>query len=88
MKKTLKGYLLGFISATLMVSCITSFATNTTTLYDVIANGVKIVVDGKKLNPTDVNVTGCNDMKIEFSGIYNSNTFATPMCLGDGGFYQ
>ena len=36
----------------------------------------------------DVNVTGCNDMKIEFSGIYNSNTFATPMCLGDAGFYQ
>lgn len=36
----------------------------------------------------DVDVTGYNDVKIEFSGIYNSGTFATPLCLGETGFYQ
>jgi len=69
LKKTLKGYLLGFISATLLLSCVTAFAANTTTLYDVIANGVKIVVDGQKLNPTDV-----NGNKVE-PIIYNGTTY-------------
>jgi len=55
LKKTLKGYLLGFLSASLMIGCVTAFAANTTTLYNVIANGIKIVVDGQKLNPTDAN---------------------------------
>lgn len=36
----------------------------------------------------DVNVTGCNDVKIEFNGICNSSPFATSMCLGNAGFYQ
>lgn len=61
---------------------------------------LKIIADGKTIykSPTmtsssypveiDVNVTGYNDVKIEFSGIYNSGTFATPMCLGNAGFYQ
>ncbi len=235
MKKILKGYLSGFISAAVILGCITGFAARTTTLYDVIAEGVEIVIDGQKLIPTDANgnivepiiyngttylpvraianafdkpvywdgpnytvylgqvpppggleyptveledmvsinedpnetdeltdnygneyqraiinfaydefeyllnmkysrfkgtlyvpegssgdsegflriiadgktiykspnmtptsypvkididVTGYNDLKIEFSGIYNSGTFATPMCLGDAGFYQ
>ena len=69
MKKTLKGYLLGFISATLIVGCITAFAANTTTLYDVIANGIKIVVDGKEVNPTDA-----NGNKVE-PIIYNGTTY-------------
>ncbi len=69
LKKTLKGYLLGFISATLLVGCITAFATNTTTLYDVITNGVKIVVDGRKLNPTDANGKTVEPM------IYNGTTY-------------
>ncbi len=69
MKKTLKGYLLGFISATLMVWCVTAFAANTTTLYNVVANGIKIVVDGQKLNPTDV-----NGNKVE-PIIYNGTTY-------------
>lgn len=69
MKKILKGYLLGFISATLLVSCITAFAANTTILYDVIANGVKIVVDGQKLNPTDANGNTVEPF------IYNGTTY-------------
>ncbi len=69
MKKTLKGYLLGFISAALMVGCVTAFAASTTTLYNVRTNGVKIVVDGKKLNPTDV-----NGNKVE-PIIYNGTTY-------------
>lgn len=36
----------------------------------------------------DVNVTGYNDVIIEFNDIYNSSGFATPMCLGNAGFYQ
>ena len=68
MKRILKGYLLGFLSAAVLVSSIT-YAANTTTLYDVIANGVKIVVDGQKLNPTDV-----NGNKVE-PIIYNGTTY-------------
>ena len=69
MKKTLKGYLLGFTSASLLVGCITTFAANTTTLYDVIANGIKIVIDGKDVNPTDA-----NGNKVE-PIIYNGTTY-------------
>ena len=69
MKKTLKGYLLGFLSAILLAGCITAFAANTTTLYNVIANGVKIVVDGQKLNPTDVNGNRVEPI------IYNGTTY-------------
>lgn len=69
MKKTLKGYLLGFISATLMVVCVTAFAVNTTTLYDVITNGIKIIIDGQELIPTDV-----NGNKVE-PIIYNGTTY-------------
>ena len=69
MKRILKGYLLGFISATVVVASITAFGANTTTLYDVIANGIKIVVDGQKLNPTDV-----NGNKVE-PIIYNGTTY-------------
>lgn len=69
MKRILKGYLLGFISAVLVVGCITAFGANTTTLYDVIANGIKIVIDGRELNPTDA-----NGNKVE-PIIYNGTTY-------------
>ena len=69
MKKTLKGYLLGFISAALLVSCITAFAANTTTLYDVMSGDVKIVVDGRKINPTDANGNTVEPI------IYNGTTY-------------
>ena len=47
MKKTLKGYLLGFLSAAILVGG-AAYAAGTTTLYDVIANGIKIVVKNNK----------------------------------------
>ncbi len=69
MKRTLKGYLLGFLSATIMISCVTAFAANTTTLYNVIANGIKIIIDGQKLNPTDANGNTVEPI------IYNGTTY-------------
>ena len=54
MKKTLKGYVLGVLSAAVLASGV-AYAANTTTLYNVVANGIKIVIDGRKINPTDAN---------------------------------
>ena len=68
MKKTIKGYVLGFITATLLITGI-GYAANTTTLYDVITNGVKIVIDGQKLNPTDANGNTVEPI------IYNGTTY-------------
>ena len=68
LKNTLKGYVLGFLSAAILVSGIT-YAASTTTLYDVKANGIKIVVDGQKLNPVDA-----NGNKVE-PIIYNGTTY-------------
>lgn len=68
MKKTLKGYFIGFLSAIVLVSGAT-YAANTTTLYNVIVDGIKIIVDGQKLNPTDV-----NGNKVE-PIIYNGTTY-------------
>lgn len=68
MKQRLQGLMAGvLIGATITGGA--AIAANTTTLYDVIANGVKIVVDGKKLNPTDV-----NGNKVE-PIIYNGTTY-------------
>ena len=69
MKKILKGYLSGFMSAALLAGCITAFAANTTTLYDVIADGVKIVVDGRRIKPTDANGNTVEPI------IYNGTTY-------------
>ena len=68
MKKKLQGLIAGVLIGTI-VTGITVIATNTTTLYDVIANGVKIVVDGQKLNPTDA-----QGNKVE-PIIYNGTTY-------------
>lgn len=68
MKKTLKGYLLGLLTATVLVGGVT-YAANTTTLYDVVTNGVKIVIDGKKINPTDANGKAVEPI------IYNGTTY-------------
>ena len=69
MKKTLKGYVLGFLSASILNSCVTAFAVSTTTLYNVVDKGVTIVVDGKKLNPTDANGNKVEPL------IYNGTTY-------------
>lgn len=68
LKKTLKGYLLGVLTATVLVGGVT-YAANTTTLYDVVTNGVKIVIDGKKINPTDANGKAVEPI------IYNGTTY-------------
>ena len=69
LKKTLKGYLIGFLSAIFIIGCVTAFAANTTTLYDVIVDGVKIVLDGKEFTCTDANGTVVQPM------IYNGTTY-------------
>ncbi|MBR6524082.1 MAG: NPCBM/NEW2 domain-containing protein [Clostridia bacterium] len=68
MKKRLQGLIAGVLIGAMVTSGVV-FAANTTTLYDVIANGIKIVVDGKKLNPTDT-----NGNKVE-PIIYNGTTY-------------
>ena len=68
MKKRLQGLIAGMLIGTMLTGGAV-FAVNTTTLYDVIANGIRIVVDGKKLNPTDV-----NGNKVE-PIIYNGTTY-------------
>ncbi len=68
MKKALKNYCLGFLTATILMSGI-AYAANTTTLYNVIANGIKIVIDGQKINPTDANGKTVEPI------IYNGTTY-------------
>jgi len=68
MKKRLQGLIAGVLIGTMLTSGI-ALAANTTTLYNVVANGVKIVVDGKKLSPTDANGNKVEPM------IYNGTTY-------------
>ena len=68
MKKRLQGLFAGVLIGAMLTSGIT-IASNTTTLYDVMTNGIKIFVDGQKLNPRDV--TG----NIVEPFIYNGTTY-------------
>ena len=52
MKKTLKGYVMGFLSASLLVTSI-GYAANTTTLYDAVVEGVK-ALNGANVKATDL----------------------------------
>lgn len=54
MKKTLQGFIAGTLSGIILTSGI-AIAANTTTLYDVMTNGIKIFVDGQKIIPKDAN---------------------------------
>lgn len=54
MKQRLQGLFAGVLIGTILTSGI-AIATNSTTLYNVITNGIKIFVDGQKLNPKDAN---------------------------------
>ena len=68
MKKRLQGLIAGvLIGATITGGAV--FATNTTTLYDVIVNGIKIVLDGKEFICTDANGAVVQPM------IYNGTTY-------------
>ena len=68
MKKRLQGLILGVLIGTLLTSGV-AVATNTTTLYDVITDGVKIVLDGKEFICTDANGNIVQPM------IYNGTTY-------------
>lgn len=67
-KEKIKGLVLGLIIGA-MITGGTTLALNASTLYDVITDGVSIVVDGKKLNPTDANGSVVQPM------IYNGTTY-------------
>lgn len=54
MKKRLQGLVAGVMVGVILTSGV-AIAANTTTLYNVLTHGVKIVIDGEKLTPTDVN---------------------------------
>lgn len=68
MKKNLQGLIAGVLIGTIVTGGVV-IAANTTTLYDVLMNGIKIVVDGQRLNPTDAN----GNMVEPF--IYNGTTY-------------
>lgn len=64
-----------------------------TTSMTIIADGKQIYsspVMDKTSYPIDfdVNVTGYNDLKIEFTGTHSPAGIHLPLCLGDAGFYQ
>lgn len=68
MKKRLQGLIAGvLIGATVTGGAV--IAANATTLYDVIADGIKIVIDGKELHPTDAQGNKVEPM------IYNGTTY-------------
>lgn len=68
MRKRLQGLIAGVLIGTTVAGGAV-FAARTTTLYDVVASGIKIIVDGHELNPTDV-----NGNKVE-PIIYNGTTY-------------
>lgn len=68
MLKKFKGVLIGILIGA-MLSGTVAVAANTTTLYNVLANGIRIVIDGKELHPTDVNGNKVEPM------IYNGTTY-------------
>ncbi|MBE7047979.1 MAG: hypothetical protein E7393_01205 [Ruminococcaceae bacterium] len=76
MKKRLQGLIAGALIGTTITGG-AAIAANTTTLYDVVANGIKIVVDGKKLNPTDANGNRVEPM------IYNGTTYLPVRAVAD-----
>lgn len=76
MRKTLKGYLLGFLSASVFVSGI-AYAASTTTLYDVVTDGIKIVIDGEQFKPTDANGNSVEPF------IYKGTTYLPVRAIGN-----
>lgn len=68
MKKRLQGLVAGVLIGATVTGGVAT-AVNTTTLYNVLQNGIKIVVDSKKLTPTDV------DGNIVEPIIYNGTTY-------------
>ncbi len=68
MKKRLQGFIAGTLVG-IMVAGGTVLATNSTTLYNVITEGISIIIDGNKLIPKDANGNVVEPM------IYNGTTY-------------
>ncbi len=68
MNKRLQGLIAGVLIGTTLTGGVVIAATGTT-LYGVVTNGIKIVVDGQKLNPTDAQGRTVEPM------IYNGTTY-------------
>ncbi len=68
-KGKLQGVIIGTLIGTLLAGGATGYALSTGTLRDVLMDGVKIVVDGKELHPTDANGKSVEPF------IYNGTTY-------------
>jgi len=76
LKEKLKGAVVGLlIGATLSGGV--AMAVNTATWYDVVVDGIKIVLDGKQLNPTDANGNSVEPI------IYNGTTYLPVRALSN-----
>lgn len=76
MEKRVQGFIAGTLLGIMLSSGI-AIASNTTTLYDVMTNGIKIFVDGQKINPKDA-----NGNKVE-PFIYNGTTYLPVRAVAD-----
>ncbi len=76
MKDKLRGIFLGVLIGVMVMGSVV-LAANTTTLYNVVTNGVKIVVDGMKLNPRDANGSRVEPI------IYNGTTYLPVRAVAD-----
>ncbi len=68
MNKTAKGIVIGLVIG-LVISSGIALAANSSTLYNVITSGVRVVIDGKELNATDGNGKHVEPL------IYNGTTY-------------
>lgn len=76
LRDKIKGTIIGVIIGTTLTGG-AAIAASTTTLYDVVTNGIKIVVDGRQLNPTDANGNKVEPM------IYNGTTYLPVRAVAD-----
>ena len=76
MKKRLQGFIAGTLLGVILTSGI-AIAANTTTLYDVMTNGIKIFVDGQKINPKDAQGNSVQPF------IYNGTTYLPVRAVAD-----
>ena len=76
MKKTLKGYFLGFLSAAVLVSGVT-YAASTTKTIEALYNNIKIYVDGIKIDPKDAAGNAVEPF------IYNGTTYLPVRAVGE-----
>ena len=76
MKQKLQGLISGLLIGATLTGGV-AIAANTTTLYDVLTTGIKIVVDGRKINPTDANGNPVEPM------IYNGTTYLPVRAVAD-----